>query len=173
MTCLSALFILAPFWSDVDYSEEGHISYRVYQSGSDVVENRVVAEATELSQAQAGAPLNFTAQAVIVATWSEVVPWGYRRVHVGTNTFQAALVTDFEQTYALFGYNCGEMSWSSSATYPTKPVIGFNAGGVFYSNHFLSKNDFSHRIGCQTENCEFYCQIPRNIKQFYLIPFAQ
>ena len=146
MTCLSALFILAPFWSDVDYSEEGHISYRVYQSGSDVVENRVVAEATELSQAQAGAPLNFTAQAVIVATWSEVVP--YQSLYVGTNTFQAALVTDYEQTYVLFGYNCGEMSWSSSTLYPTKPVIGLNAGGVLFFNHRLSKMTRSHQIGC-------------------------
>ena len=101
------------------------------------------------------APPNFAALAVVVATWSEVVPWGHRSVSVGSNTFQAALVTDYEQTYTLFGYNCGEMSWSSSAIYPTLPVIGFNAGGRLYSNHFLSKNLRSNEIGCQTQDCEF------------------
>ena len=105
-------------------------------------------EATRLSRSHAKADTNFTAIAAIVATWAKVEPWGYRNVFAGVNTFQAAIVTDYKQSYVLFGYNCGEMSWSSSATYPTSPVIGFNAGGVIYKNHALSYSKVSHKIAC-------------------------
>ena len=120
----------------------------MYQPGTDAVHNQVLERATILSRSHAKADTNFTALAVIVATWARVEPWGYASALTGVNTFQAAIVTDYEQSYVLFGYICGEMSWSSSATYPTSPVIGFNAGGVIYSNHFLSYQSTSHTIDC-------------------------
>ena len=127
----------------------------MYQLGADSVHNQVLEKATQLSRSHANADTNFTALAVIVATWAQVEPWGYRRVYAGVNTFQAAIVTDYEQSYVLFGYNCGEMTWSSSATYPTSPVIGFNGGGVIYKNHALSYSKKSHDIACPPPSCEF------------------
>ena len=100
----------------------------MYQSGIDSVHTQVMERATQLSRSHANADTNFTALAVIVATWAQVEPWGYLTKYAGVNTFQAAIVTDYEQSYVLFGYNCGEMTWSSSATYPTSPVIGFKRG---------------------------------------------
>ncbi|KAI6645950.1 Mucin-like protein [Oopsacas minuta] len=143
------LYLLAPFWSDIDYSEEGSISYRVYQSGNDAVHDSVIEEATQLSISHANADTNFKALAVIVATWSEVVPWGYKTGDMERNTFQAAMVTNYEQTYTLYGYNCGDMSWSGSPAYPTSPVIGFNAGGVLNANHRFSYQPNSHEIACR------------------------
>ena len=120
----------------------------MYQSGSDPVHNSVVDEATQLSITHAGADTTFRALAVIVATWAQVEPWGYEKVYAGVNTFQAAIVTDYESSYVLFGYTCGELSWSSSATNPTSPVIGFGAGGTLSSNHHLSYQPNSHHIAC-------------------------
>ena len=120
----------------------------MYQSGSDLVHDSLIEEATQLSITHAGADTTFTALAVIVATWAQVVPWDYEKVNVGVNTFQAAIVTDYESTFVLYGYKCGELSWSSSATNPTSPVIGFGAGGTLSSNHHLSHQPISHRIAC-------------------------
>ena len=120
----------------------------MYQSGSDPIHNSVIEDATQLSITHAGADTTFRALAVIVATWAQVVPSGHEKVYVGVNTFQAAIVTDYETTFVLFGYKCGELSWSSSATYPTSPVIGFGAGGILSSNHHLSYSKNSHNIGC-------------------------
>ena len=58
------------------------------------------------------------------------------------NTFQGILVTDGEQSYALFTYNCDMMEWSGNAT------VGFNAAGKFFHSHFLSGTHSITNIAC-------------------------
>lgn len=49
-----------------------------------------------------------------------------------TNTYEGIVITNGQQSYALFTYQCGRMEWSGGAT------IGFNAAGNFYRNHHFS-----------------------------------
>ena len=48
------------------------------------------------------------------------------------NTFQALIITNGFQSYALFTFRCGLMGWSGNAT------IGFKASGGYFDNHNIS-----------------------------------
>ena len=52
------------------------------------------------------------------------------------------MVTDGQQSYALFIYNCRQMEWSGNVG------IGINADGKFYRNHNLSRSSNANRIAC-------------------------
>jgi len=60
-----------------------------------------------------------------------------------TNTFQAVLITDGLQSYAVFTYKCGLMQWSGGAG------IGFNTDSRLYKNHYLSTAVNTNMIACQ------------------------
>ena len=59
-----------------------------------------------------------------------------------TNTFQAVMVTDGVNSYAIFIYRCGDLEWSGGAT------IGYGASSEMFSNHRLSGTFFITVIGC-------------------------
>ena len=59
-----------------------------------------------------------------------------------TNTYQGVVVTNGQQSYALFLYQCDQMGWSGNAT------IGFSAAGSFYQNHFLSGTPNAKGVAC-------------------------
>ena len=59
-----------------------------------------------------------------------------------TNTFQAVLVTDGTNSFAIFIYGCGDLEWGSGAT------IGFGAGFELFSNHQLSISGDATSIAC-------------------------
>ena len=52
--------------------------------------------------------------------------------HFQNNTFNAVVVTDRNQSYAVFGYQCGEINWGDEA------IIGFRASGTLFDSHPLS-----------------------------------
>ena len=58
------------------------------------------------------------------------------------NTVQGLLITDGEKTYAVFTYKCGTLNWAGNA------VIGFNAGGDYFTNHPLSGLTTSNLVAC-------------------------
>ena len=59
-----------------------------------------------------------------------------------TNTYQGVVITNGQQSYTLFIYQCDRMGWSGNAT------IGFSASGNFYQNHHLSGTPNANRIAC-------------------------
>lgn len=59
-----------------------------------------------------------------------------------TNTYQGIVITNGQQSYALFVYQCNRMGWSGNAT------IGFSAAGNFYQNHHLSGTPNAKTIAC-------------------------
>ena len=63
-----------------------------------------------------------------------------------TNTYQAIVITDLEQSYAIFTYKCGELQWTGLDDNPT---IGFFsvANGMF-ENHPLSRQSTANQIAC-------------------------
>ena len=59
-----------------------------------------------------------------------------------TNTYQGIVITNGQQSYALFVYQCNRMGWSGNAT------IGFSAAGNFYQDHLLSGTPNAKRVAC-------------------------
>ena len=51
---------------------------------------------------------------------------------VQQNSYQAIVITDGADSYALFTYNCEQMQWTG---YWQHGVVGYNAKGDYYDNH--------------------------------------
>ena len=58
------------------------------------------------------------------------------------NTLQGIVITDGNKTYAVYTYHCNDIQWSDGS------VIGFNAGGSYYTNHPLSDSISASDIDC-------------------------
>jgi len=63
-----------------------------------------------------------------------------------TNTYQAIVITDGIQAYAVFTYDCERMESPGHYQYAT---IGFNARGEYYQNHPFSGLSVANNIACQ------------------------
>ena len=63
-------------------------------------------------------------------------------LYMQTNTYQAIVITDGEQSYAIFTYLCGAMNWHGYAT------IGINSDGNFYTNYPLSGTSSVTEVAC-------------------------
>ena len=78
-----------------------------------------------------------------------------------TNTYQGILITNGEQSYAVFTYQCGLMAWSGGAT------VGFTSAGEFYQNHRLSGTPSITNIAClnplDSEWTNIVYQLSKNI----------
>ena len=61
------------------------------------------------------------------------------------NTYQAVVITDGSESYAVFTYMCDLMQWSGLYRYPT---IGFRAAGTLFSNHPLTGQEEANSIDC-------------------------
>ncbi|XP_040183105.1 sushi, nidogen and EGF-like domain-containing protein 1 [Rana temporaria] len=86
---------LAPFWSDVDNSQEGSIYYR-QTNDSDLL-------VWATSQLKTYFRLyKFNATWIFVATWEKVMFHGAKTNQ--RNTFQVVLISDGKLTFALFNY---------------------------------------------------------------------
>ena len=68
---------------------------------------------------------------------------------VQNNTYQAVLITDGTQSYAVFTFKCDSLGWAGEAT------IGFNSGGDYYQNHPLSGLSLSNAIACVHNDSEW------------------
>lgn len=64
------------------------------------------------------------------------------------NTYQAIVITDGTQSYALYTYNCRMMQWSGVFTHA---VVGYNAFGRDFANHPLSGSADITDIACENE----------------------
>ena len=67
-------------------------------------------------------------------------------IAIQTNSHQGIVITDGTDSFAVFTYQCGAMTWSGNAT------IGFNAGGSQFENHPLSGSSMTQSIGCMNYN---------------------
>ena len=63
-----------------------------------------------------------------------------------TNTYQAIVVTDGLQSYAIFTYNCQQLQWVQSQS--NYAVVGFNAYGQSYANANFSGTPLIGSIAC-------------------------
>lgn len=63
-----------------------------------------------------------------------------------SNTYQAIVITNLEQSYAIFTYNCGQLEWSGLDVFAT---IGYNSpsDGSFANHRFTGLQDTTE-IAC-------------------------
>ena len=62
------------------------------------------------------------------------------------NTFEAIIVSNGSDTYAIYTYNCELLT--NPGTY-RKAVIGYNMGGLTLENNVFSGSSMAHRVACQ------------------------
>ena len=62
------------------------------------------------------------------------------------------MVTDGNNSFTIFIYQCGDLQWSRNGT-----TIGFGAGSEFFSNHWLSGTPNVSSIAClNTPDSQFF-----------------
>jgi fibulin 1/2 len=125
---LTDRLLLAPFWVDVDIRKEGHVWYGLHGNNLDN-NNNITNRASDLIHQLRPQHSDFRAQAVYVATWEKVpnFPDGSTDSQdensILKNTFQAAVITDFENTFLTYCYIDIEYSGRQQSA-----VVGYSAG---------------------------------------------
>ncbi|CAI8034981.1 Vitellogenin receptor [Geodia barretti] len=76
---------------------------------------------------------------MMVVEWDGVAKYGGSSFD--TSTFQAVLITDDYDSYAVFIYQCGGMEWGGA-------TIGWSYSRNLYEEHYLSEAYYSYDIGC-------------------------
>jgi hypothetical protein len=82
----------------------------------------------------------FTGTRMMVVEWDGVAKLSGNSFV--TSTFQAVLITDDYDSYAVFIYQCGGMEWSGA-------TIGWGYSISLYEEHSLSEGSYSDDIGCR------------------------
>ena len=59
------------------------------------------------------------------------------------NTFQGLIVTDFQRSFSVFIYHCGDLTYSTSNT-----AIGFDTADGHFANHPATIRGNAHHISC-------------------------
>ena len=73
-TTISAAYLVAPYWDDVDISLAGNISYEVHSSRSNSLEsNQLINRISDFIAGSTGQP--FQGSWMLIAEWEEVHPW--------------------------------------------------------------------------------------------------
>jgi len=142
--------IVAPYWADVDTRGSGSgLAY--YGERTDSTTLNTISSQVNTAFSGAG----FTATYGFVATWDHV---GYYSGHVDMlNTFQAVLVTDGSNSYAIFNYLDEGMSWEtgdasggSGGFGGTEAAAGFDAGDG--TNYYTIPGSFNPGIANALED---------------------
>ncbi|XP_052827306.1 sushi domain-containing protein 2 isoform X1 [Octopus bimaculoides] len=99
--------VIAPFWADIDIESVGGTVY--YLESSD--ENLLALASAEVRK-YFPYRRNYNAKWIFIATWYNVGYYQARDLKKNLrNTFQAVLITDWEQSFAIFNYN--KIQWVS------------------------------------------------------------
>lgn len=85
---------------------------------------------------------------MLVAEWSNVA--GHLVPQKG-NTFQAVVITNAFRSYAIFVYNCTDITWNAGGS----AVVGFQADKDYYANHPLSRTTNVDDIACSNSDSTF------------------
>ncbi|KAM3592701.1 uncharacterized protein V6R79_023783 [Siganus canaliculatus] len=123
--------IIFPLWSDFDIRHGGQITYNQYTNGS------VLQQATQDINAYLPG-LDFTAEFVFVATWTDVP---YYDDPSSQSTFQAVLISGDEHSFLLLNYGSLAPSFNAvQAGYDTVNFINFVSLPGSFSDTALGPN---------------------------------
>ncbi|CAI8021019.1 Low-density lipoprotein receptor-related protein 4 [Geodia barretti] len=125
--------IVSPYGGDIDTRTTGSVLYTQITTTDSQISS---VSSFIRSQTSAG---SFFGARMMVAEWNSVPV--YSRNSSITSTFQAVLITDGYDSYAVFIYQCGGMGWGGA-------TIGWAYSGSVYEKHSLSGSN-SASIGCE------------------------
>ncbi|KAK3852669.1 hypothetical protein Pcinc_040754 [Petrolisthes cinctipes] len=95
--------VIAPFYSDVDTTEAGKVWYR------ETSDPATVSRAKFDIQEHFSGMEEFDPTGIFIVTWDGVGPYSQRSDRV--NTYQLVILTDSEDSYAIFHYADGGLQW--------------------------------------------------------------
>nr|XP_020648218.1 alpha-tectorin [Pogona vitticeps] len=124
---------IAPFWADVHNGIRGEIYYR---EATDPASLSKISK--DIRKYFKNLP-SFTAVSVFVATWEEVTFYGGSST-TPVNTFQALLITDGTNSFAMFNYE--EINWTTGTASGGDPLTGL--GGVMAQAGFNGGNSTNY-----------------------------
>ena len=148
--------LVAPFFADIDIS--GGIGAINYEIHNDVTSQSIISRIDSVISEHM--QIEFHGKWLLVAQWDGVPEYGgdINTVSIAivfiytactdhflipqTNTFQGILVSDFEQSFAVFTYKCGDLGFSGGAT------IGFVTAGGLFANHVATVRGNAKEVAC-------------------------
>ncbi len=153
---ISSSNVLAPYWNDHDLRGDGSsINYKVYtrEQGSRVSDAKLDAISRLISNKE---ELSFSGIWMLVAEWNGAPAYPFNTDNPPRNTYQAVVVTDGTQTFAVYTYNCEQLEWESVQGSSVYSVIGYNIndGNSLFSsvnpfmNHPLSRSKGVQSVAC-------------------------
>ncbi|CAI8054601.1 Matrilin-2 [Geodia barretti] len=145
------LSLVAPFFTDIDISKgSGRIVYQVHNNFSDIFSSQV---AQYINVAiNTNRYTNFSAEWILIATWTEVSPYNTNNVKA---TFFGILATDYQRSFAVFIYNCE----NGNATFSNRATVGFVTSDGFYANHEASYGWNPYPTLCRNHPTSQWAQI--------------
>ncbi|XP_071941000.1 uncharacterized protein [Antedon mediterranea] len=133
--------LIAPFWTDVDLTQEyGDVYYQVH----DTYDSVIMDANQRIQNNQDTSSLQFNGTWMLVVTWYQVPQYLVNYTYKKPNTFQAALITDGIYGYIFFNFEEPKMLWDTSIIVNKNLIIGYNRGDALVnvqSDFFQSMND--------------------------------
>jgi hypothetical protein len=126
--------VISPYGADIDTRIAGTVRYTGFTSSHPQMSSvsQFIRSNTE--------DYSFTGTRMMVVEWDGVAK--YSGSSFATSTFQAVLITDGYDSYAVFIYQCGGMEWGGA-------TIGWGYSRDLYEEHYLSEASYSNDIGCR------------------------
>ncbi|XP_010210368.1 PREDICTED: mucin-4 [Tinamus guttatus] len=130
-----SLPMVAAFWDDADFSQGvGTTWYQEYSTlGS--TQNALVRDVE--AKIERYMKTSYTAKWTLKVTWEDAPAYPSQRNDTRTNTYQAVLTTDGNQSFALLLYQDQGMRWDFTKLAARNVLIGFSSGDGYAENNEL------------------------------------
>ncbi|NXA31101.1 MUC4 protein, partial [Eudromia elegans] len=140
-----SLPMVAAFWDDADFSRGvGTIWYQEYPTfGS--TKNALVRDVE--AKIERYMKTSYTAKWTLKVTWEDAPAYPSQRNDTRTNTYQAVLTTDGNQSFALLLYQDGGMRWDFTKLAARNVLMGFSSGDGYAENNELIQKP-PEDVGC-------------------------
>ncbi|NWI21709.1 MUC4 protein, partial [Crypturellus soui] len=140
-----SLPMVAAFWDNADFSQGvGTTWYQEYSTlGS--TQNALVRDVE--AKIERYMKTSYTAKWTLKVTWEDAPAYPSQRNDTRTNTYQAVLTTDGNQSFALLLYQDGDMRWDFTKLAARNVLIGFSSGDGYAKNNELIQKPPAD-VGC-------------------------
>ncbi|XP_041120501.1 LOW QUALITY PROTEIN: mucin-4-like [Polyodon spathula] len=129
--------MLAAIWDDADLSSGGNIFYQLNQHIASpltgILNYNYVVKDIEL-KIQTNLKVTYTAKWTLKITWENIPAYPAEMFKDKRNTFQAIIITDGVEAYAMMLYKDKGMNWDTDRLATRNVLMGYNSADVFFLN---------------------------------------
>jgi hypothetical protein len=152
--------VFAPLWNYYDIRKAGSVCYQIFEADNPLAEANLAQVNSFIEYKQ---NISFSGTWMVVIEWKDMHPYphrfrslftsSFRKKLDKTNTFQAVLITNGTDTFVIYTYKCGDVTWDHLYSTTT---IGYNLNGIF-NNHISSgiPGAIANVLGCHGV-CPFF-----------------